>query len=121
MPVSSTTDPFTIAAWMTSAAALFGISIGIVKARSANRDRIDDAKAEGTEAKTQCQKLEQKILESELGATEKFASIPHLGAVERRMKEEMVASEERSKESMQSMEGRLISAINERRKNHHAN
>ena len=119
MPTGSGTDATTIAAWLTSLAAIFGIGVGIAKARTATIDRIETAKAEGTEAKTACERLHQKLLESELEATTKYASIPHLSSVEKRVKEEVKASEERSKEALEAMETRLVNAIKQRRENYH--
>ena len=111
MPATNGTDPTTIAAWLTSFAALFGIGIGIVRARTATIDRIAKAKAEGVEAKAECAKLEQKLVETELGLTKQYASIPHLKSVETNVKEELKASEVRSKDAMEKMETRLVNAI----------
>lgn len=119
MPNSTGTDPTTIAAWLASAASLFGIAVGVAKARAATRDRIDNAAAEGTEAKTAVTLLEQKMLENELAHTERYASIPHLSSVERRVTEEVKAVETRTKEAMTAMEERLVAAIKERRERFH--
>ena len=89
------TAPQEVALWLGAAASSFMMLFGILKLRSSDLDRIQAAKAEGTEAKAECIKLEQKILQTQLDATSRFASIPHLRSVEQNMKDEIIASEKR--------------------------